>query len=266
MVSKLRSCRYHFILKKTTTSKKAKKTHHRRQQNSFLFFSHSLLCEIAAAHDYVQASRARPRERAVSCSTKESPPGPRDGGIDAAHARGAVREDCKGERGNSCLALLSSRAFSSFFFFFFLFSIHSAKRTLKAHNKREVEENTEKMTTTTIHVKATSGSKITLEVDLSTTVGNLKTTLAAADKADIPAPQQRLIYKGHVLKDEKTLESYGAFTFLVASVCCRLSLLCSSPTPAPSPPPWGPPSVLMFRLYRRHRPISSACRGCAYAR
>ena len=65
------------------------------------------------------------------------------------------------------------------------------------------------MAPTTIHVKATSGSKITVSVELSTTVGELKTTLEAADKADTPSAQQRLIYKGHVLKDEKTLESYG---------------------------------------------------------
>jgi hypothetical protein len=95
---------------------------------------------------------------------------------------------------------------------------------------------------TTIHVKATSGSKITLEVDLRVTVGSLKTTLAAADKADIPAPQQRLIYKGHVLKDEKTLESYGAFSrgavrcrwVAVALALCRLSLtpsVCLLPSP-----------------------------------
>ena len=65
------------------------------------------------------------------------------------------------------------------------------------------------MAPTTIHVKATSGSKITVPVELSVTVGELKTTLEAADKADTPSAQQRLIYKGHVLKDDKTLESYG---------------------------------------------------------
>ena len=36
------------------------------------------------------------------------------------------------------------------------------------------------MAPTTIHVKATSGSKITVSVELSTTVGELKTTLAKA--------------------------------------------------------------------------------------
>ena len=65
------------------------------------------------------------------------------------------------------------------------------------------------MAPTTIHVKATSGAKITLDVELSSTVGDLKTALSASDKADVPAERQRLIYKGHVLKDEKTLESYG---------------------------------------------------------
>ena len=65
------------------------------------------------------------------------------------------------------------------------------------------------MAPTTIHVKATSGAKITLDVELSTTVGALKSTLSAEDKANVPAPQQRLIYKGHVLKDDRTLDSYG---------------------------------------------------------
>ena len=62
----------------------------------------------------------------------------------------------------------------------------------------------------TVHVKAAEGSKITLEVELGVTVGHLKSMLARGDRANVPAAQQRLIYRGHVLKDEKTLESYGA--------------------------------------------------------
>ena len=65
------------------------------------------------------------------------------------------------------------------------------------------------MAPSTIHVKATSGAKITLDVELSTTVEALKSTLSAEDKANVPAPQQRLIYRGHVLKDDRTLDSYG---------------------------------------------------------
>ena len=62
----------------------------------------------------------------------------------------------------------------------------------------------------TVHVKAAEGSKITLEVELGVTVGHLKSMLARGDRANVPETQQRLIYRGHVLKDEKTLESYGA--------------------------------------------------------
>mmetsp|Transcript_22181 Transcript_22181/g.69026 ORF Transcript_22181/g.69026 Transcript_22181/m.69026 type:complete len:84 (+) Transcript_22181:134-385(+) len=62
----------------------------------------------------------------------------------------------------------------------------------------------------TVHVKISTGSKVTVEVELSQTVLQFKETLAA--QTEIPSAQQRLIYKGHVLKDEKTLESYGLET------------------------------------------------------
>jgi ubiquilin len=36
------------------------------------------------------------------------------------------------------------------------------------------------------------------------------------ERSEIPADQQRLIYKGRVLKDDSTLESYGMVCYLVA--------------------------------------------------
>ena len=42
------------------------------------------------------------------------------------------------------------------------------------------------MAPTTVHVKATSGAKITVSVELSLTVAELKATLAAEDKANVP--------------------------------------------------------------------------------
>lgn len=54
---------------------------------------------------------------------------------------------------------------------------------------------------------ARMGNKFVVEVDLGATVLTLKGFLV--DKSAIPADQQRLIYKGRVLKDEQTLNSYG---------------------------------------------------------
>lgn len=51
------------------------------------------------------------------------------------------------------------------------------------------------------------GEKWTLEADDELTVKDFKELLAA--RCAIPADQQRLIYKGYVLKDTRTLESYA---------------------------------------------------------
>lgn len=47
-----------------------------------------------------------------------------------------------------------------------------------------------------------------VEVDSETTVAEFKEILAPV--ADVPANQQRLIHRGHLLKDEKKLSEYGA--------------------------------------------------------
>lgn len=60
----------------------------------------------------------------------------------------------------------------------------------------------------TLHIRCTNASKFTVRADLGATVGAFKAIVA--DSCDVPAPQQRLIYKGRILKDEQTLASYGA--------------------------------------------------------
>jgi ubiquilin len=60
----------------------------------------------------------------------------------------------------------------------------------------------------TLHIRCANGSKFTVQADLGATVGAFKEAMARS--CDVPAPQQRLIYKGRILKDEQTLESYGA--------------------------------------------------------
>lgn len=64
------------------------------------------------------------------------------------------------------------------------------------------------MSSIKVTIKPTSGGdKFHAEIETSATVRELKEEVAR--KCDTPADQQRLIYKGQVLKDDKTVESYG---------------------------------------------------------
>lgn len=58
-----------------------------------------------------------------------------------------------------------------------------------------------------VNVRCSNGSKFSVDVDLESTVETFKGLLA--EKSEIPANQQRLIYKGRILKDDQTLKSYG---------------------------------------------------------
>ena len=59
----------------------------------------------------------------------------------------------------------------------------------------------------TITVKCSTGTKFTISVELSQSVADLKAILV--EQSGIPADQMRLIYRGHVLKDANSLQSYG---------------------------------------------------------
>ncbi|KAJ6800607.1 ubiquitin domain-containing protein DSK2b-like [Iris pallida] len=59
----------------------------------------------------------------------------------------------------------------------------------------------------TVHIRCSNGTKFSVEADPESAVGAFKAQLAGA--CDVPADQQRLIYKGRILKDEQTLASYG---------------------------------------------------------
>ncbi|CAL2279887.1 unnamed protein product [Prunus armeniaca] len=58
-----------------------------------------------------------------------------------------------------------------------------------------------------INIRCSNGSKFSVRASLDSTVGDFKAILA--QNCDIPAEQQRLIYKGRILKDDQTLTSYG---------------------------------------------------------
>jgi ubiquilin len=59
----------------------------------------------------------------------------------------------------------------------------------------------------TLHIRRTNGSKFAVRTDLGVTVAAFKAIVA--ESGDVPALQQRLIYKGRILKDDQTLASYG---------------------------------------------------------
>ncbi|XP_042494819.1 ubiquitin domain-containing protein DSK2a-like isoform X1 [Macadamia integrifolia] len=62
-------------------------------------------------------------------------------------------------------------------------------------------------TDVTVHIRCSNGSRYSVQTSLESTVGTFKALLA--QNCDIPVEQQRLIYKGRILKDDQTLESYG---------------------------------------------------------
>lgn len=64
------------------------------------------------------------------------------------------------------------------------------------------------MTSVKVTIKPTSGGdKFQAEIQTSATVRELKDEVAR--KCDTAAESQRLIYKGQVLKDDRTVDSYG---------------------------------------------------------
>ena len=70
-----------------------------------------------------------------------------------------------------------------------------------------------------IKIKPTSGgANVVVSTDNGSTIAELKEAVATA--ASVPAAEQRLIYKGQVLKDERTVESYGECSICIEAWSC----------------------------------------------
>lgn len=86
-----------------------------------------------------------------------------------------------------------------------------------------------------INVRCSNGAKFSVQATLRSTVLDFKQLVS--QNCDVPAVQQRLIYKGRILKDDQTLDSYGMqllcsivlfpyFVLLILWFCGRILNLC----------------------------------------
>ncbi|KAI5577922.1 hypothetical protein BDE02_09G147400 [Populus trichocarpa] len=86
-----------------------------------------------------------------------------------------------------------------------------------------------------INIRCSNGTKFTVRTSLESTVGVFKSLLA--QNCDVPPDQQRLIYKGRILKDDLALHSYGLQADHTIHMVRGFSPAPSAPAPAPAPAP-----------------------------
>ncbi|KAK4491485.1 hypothetical protein RD792_002235 [Penstemon davidsonii] len=80
-----------------------------------------------------------------------------------------------------------------------------------------------------INIRCSNGAKFSVKTSLESMVGEFKSLLG--QNCEVPAEQQRLIYKGRILKDDQTLVSYGLQADHTVHMV-RGSAPASSPPPA----------------------------------
>jgi ubiquilin len=99
------------------------------------------------------------------------------------------------------------------------------------------------MSLITVHIKFGATETHTVEVETTATIGHFKELIAA--KTNVPPNQQRVIFAGQILKDDKTVENCGIkdkFTVHLVKSTATTSQpppqpkISSSPAPAPSNP------------------------------
>ncbi|KAG7641068.1 Ubiquitin-associated domain [Arabidopsis suecica] len=91
-----------------------------------------------------------------------------------------------------------------------------------------------------VNIRCSNGTKFSVKTSLDSTVESFKELVAQS--SDVPDNQQRLIYKGRILKDDQTLLSYGLQADHTIHMV-RGSAPSSAPPPAPAASQTTAPSV-----------------------
>ncbi|XP_061958880.1 ubiquitin domain-containing protein DSK2a-like [Populus nigra] len=89
-----------------------------------------------------------------------------------------------------------------------------------------------------INIRCSNGTKFTVRTNLESTVGVFKSLLA--QNCDVPPDQQRLIYKGRILKDDLALHSYGLQADHTIHMVRGFSPAPSAPAPVAAANPENP--------------------------
>ena len=89
-------------------------------------------------------------------------------------------------------------------------------------------------------IKPSKGDNVDVRFAPAKTVADFKK--AVAEKCGIPAEEQRLIFKGQLLKDDNTLESYGPSNGVVIHMVRGRSVQSQAPAPEATPTPTTEPA------------------------